>query len=253
MREFEPIPFLSEEEKSQSIQTILAIGIPEPQRLSSAIPSLLRTVGVRGLIFGVGDSIFLAILAAALLWVFLFSSLSGNNSLLYILLFITSPFLYAALHLLTTWKEIMSGTYELMMTCRCSLRQLSALRMLVFGGAAVVLSMLAGAGVAFVSSGDVSVLRCVSISFSALFLFAAAQLIVEWKWYAPKSYFAAPVFWLLSGLVLLLMGEKAESFLVNVPTFVFWIITLASLAIYCVVMKRFYFDSKEGALSHAVS
>jgi len=252
MRDYNYIPLPSKEEKEQSIQFIVASGMPARQSLSAALPIVFKSVGFRGLFFGIGECVFLAVLASVLLWVCLLSAIDSNNILLYAL-FSASPFLYAALHLLITWKEIMSGTYEFMMTCRCSLRQLTVLRMLVFGGVCVVVSVIVSTITGIISAGGISIFRCVSVSFSALFLFAAVQLLVDWKWHSPKCHFAAPIFWLLLSFVLFLLGEKSMDFIINIPNFVFWIITMISLSVYVVTVKRYYFNPKEGALKYAVS
>ena len=131
------IPYPAGDDKEKSIKLIVASGMPEQQRLSAALPKIYRYIGFRGLFFGVGECVFLTVVASILLWLSLLSTINDNTTFLYAI-FMASPFMYAALHLLTTWKEIMSGTYEYMMSCRCSLRQLTVLRMLVFGGVCVL-------------------------------------------------------------------------------------------------------------------
>lgn len=257
MNKWESILLPTEAEKRQSIQMILDCGMPAPQRLTSALPELLRTVGIRGLFFGVGDCLFVAFLAAALL-VIAFSASAGSFSVgsffsaVSIVVFLTSPFLYGLLHLLTTWKEIMCGTYELTMTCRCSLRQLTALRMLVFGGISAVLSVIGGIALSVMEQGELSALRLISISFSSLFLFAAAQLTAEWKFQAPQSYAIVPAVWITLCITLLVIGEKAAIFMEAIPTVAFMLIALLSLICYLRTLQHYYFEPQEGVLSHAV-
>ncbi len=253
MRKYEEVKLPTEEEKNKSIQTILATGMPEPQKLSCVLLYLWHSIGFRGLFFGVGDCVFLSVLLSGLLWAYLFSSLVSSQSILCVLLFLASPFLYALLHLLTIWKEIMTGTYELKMACRYSLKQMTTLRMLIFGGISVVLSITVSTGVWLMVSKEFSILRIMSISFSALFLFAAIQLLVEWKWKAPASYFFTPLFWTALSVLLLAAGEPAEHFLLEIPTAVFWLVSGGAVALYGGTLKRYYFGYKEGALSHVVS
>lgn len=250
MRDNNYVVFPTEEERERSIHSIIEIGMPEKQSLSAALPKIFKSLGFRGLFFGVGECVFLAILASILLWAGLLAAISKNN-LLYAL-FAASPFMYAALHFLTTWKEIMTGTYEIMMTCRCSRHQLTILRMLIFGGICVVASVLTGAIAGAISAGGFSIFRSMGVSFSALFLFATVQLLAEWKWHSPKCHLVAPVFWLLLCLALLFIGERSIDFIVNIPTIVFWIIAVISLFVYIITAKKYYFDQKEGALNYAV-
>lgn len=253
MRKFEEVEFPTEEEKNKSIQTILATGMPKPQKISSALLYLWHSIGFQGLFFGVGDCVFLSVLSSALLWVYLFSSLVSNQSILCVLLFLASPFLYALLHVLTIWKEIMTRTYELKMTCRYSVRQITTLRMLIFGGVSAVLAIIISTGVWLMVSKEISILRMMSISFSALFLFAAIQLFIEWKWKAPTSLFFTPIFWTALSVLLLAVGEPAEHLIFEIPTAVFWLVTGGATILFSGTLKRYYFGYKEGALSYVVS
>lgn len=252
MRKLEQAVLPTEEEKDASIQFILANGMPEPQRLPNGLFHLWRSIGFRGLFFGVEDCAFVGILSSMLVWGWLFSSLADSQSILCVLLFLASPLIYALLHLLTVWKEIMVGTYELKMACRYSLRQMTALRMLVFGGISVVLSVLASVGIWLLISQDIPILRMMSISFSALFLFAAMQLFAEWKWKVPLAYFLTPVVWCTICAVFLAIGEPVEQLLLQIPTIVFWAVAAGAAVVYFWTLKYYYFDSKEGALSHVV-
>lgn len=249
---FSKIDFPSNKEKKKSIQQILDIGVPQPKRLSIALPALWHNIGLRGLCFGVADCVFLALLASSLLWGFLFVSLTNNLHYLSVLLFLCSPFLYALLHLLTIWKEILNGTYEQLMTCRCSLRQLTTLRMLVFGAISVILTTLFNGALWTFLSTDISVLRMIGISFSSLFLFALSQLLIEWKQSAPFSTFIVSAIWMALCLLLLLLGEKSEAFLTGIPTILFYIIALFCLFCYLKTLKHYYFDAKEGALAYVI-
>lgn len=251
MRENEKIPVLSESERKESIKFIIQNGMPEKQSLISVIPDVFRSVGLRGLFFGVSDCVYLALLASAVLWLCILSVTEMNSTLLYVL-FAASPFLYASLHFLTSWKEMMNGTYELMMTFRCSLKQLTVLRMLVFGSLSVVLSVLLGAIVGAVSSGGIPLLRSLSISFSSLFLFASLQIVFDWRLKAPFCRIITPVIWIGLCVLLFVLDRKSILFLSSIPTAVFWIIAAVSLSAYVVMMKRYYFDAKEGALDYVI-
>ena len=123
-------------ERERSIAAVLDAALPQRARrgwlgwpLREFPPSLL--------FFGVEDCLFLAMLFAGLCLAP--AALAAvQNTLLPALLFLVSPALYLALHLLTTWKESMSGMLEWKRTCRVPLQKVTALRMFVFGGASVV-------------------------------------------------------------------------------------------------------------------
>ena len=247
------IPLPAEAEKNRSIQLILSRGMPEKQRLSSGLASLWRNIGPRHLFFGVGDCVFLSILAAGLFWLFLFGSSVQQNSIPYVLLFLSSPFLYGLMHVLTVWKEFMTGTYEWMMTCRCSLRQLTVMRMILFGGLSAAASVAVNWGLWLLMDKEISMVRMMSISFSGLFLFGVIQLLIEWKWSAPGAYALGPAIWIGLGGLLLWKGELTERFLFQIPTVIFWIAAAGLAAFYGWLLTRYYFETREGGLSHAVS
>ena len=244
------IPYPAGDDKEKSIQLIVAGGMPEKQRLSAALPKIYRFLGFRGLFFGVGECVFLAVLASVLLWLCLLSTIHDNTTFLYAI-FVASPFLYAALHLLTTWKEIMSGTFEYMMSCRCSLRQLTVLRMLVFGGVCVLVSVIVSAILGRITAGSISVFQGMGVSFSALFLFAAIQMVADWKWNTPICHVIAPIFWVLLSTTLFFVETRSPDFILKIPAFVFWIISIASLSVYAVVIHKYYFKPKEGVHTYA--
>lgn len=253
MGKLEHITLPTAAEKDSSIQQILDYGMPPPRRLSHSLVNLFQSVGLRGLVFGLGDCIFLSLLACGLLWLGLFAAFQSSSSLICVLLFFASPFLYAALHLITTWKEIMNGTYEQMMTCQYNLRQLTVLRMLLFGGCSVMLTVAVSGLVAVLFAHELSALRILGVSCSALFLYAAGSLFAEWKGRAPGAFFVVPLLWTALFLAFFFSGERGALLLLRLPTAVFWGLTVAALALYIWVLNHLYFDSKEGALTHAVS
>lgn len=248
----ENIPFPTEEEKENSIAFIVAEGVKQPHCFYTTILLLWRDIGLQRLFFGVGDCVFLAFLGVILVWTGIFASVKQNLNLLYLLIFLLSPFLYAILHLLTVWKDIMVGTYEQFMTLRISLRQMTTLRMLVFGGISVLLCVGISMISWFLFSDMASLIRMLSLSFAALFLFAWMELLVEWKWRAPLSYFIVPVSWIGIGGLLLGLGEQVQRVLLAIPVMVFLIVAFLFAGCYFYTLKKYYFDSKEGALYHVI-
>ena len=252
MKENEDILFPTEEEKNESIRRIVETGMPTPCRLSVVFWRLWERVGVGELFSGVGDCVFLALLGGGLVWAGTLVYAGHDPGRLYLLLFAVSPFLYLLLHLLTVWKEVMSGTYEMLMVCRLSLQQVTVLRMLIFGGISVVMSVAGNLTIWLLFAKQCSLLRMMGISFAALFLFAWLEICIEWRWSVPASYFAAPGLWAGISLLLLFLGERAGEILLSIPTAVFAAIAAAFAVLYFEKMKKIYFYSREGAQSYAV-
>ena len=248
----EYIPYPSPAERDGRIAAIIEQALPAPRRLWTAVPALWRSMGFRGLFFGVWDCTFLALLTGAAAWCSAALLAVQQEHGAYTALFITSPVLWAALHGLTMWKERMSGVWELFMTARVTLRQLSALRMLRFGGVCVAASVAASGVVRLVTRGEMSMLRLCGVSFAALFLFAAGSLLAEEYLRPPLGYPAVPVTWAVLGAVLIKLGPRAEVFLAGLPAAVTCCIAAAAAGVYLALIKRRCFTGKEAA-AHAVS
>lgn len=235
---------ISEEEKNKSIDFIISQGMPRPQTLRSCIPKLFKSVDMQTLFFGVGDCLFLAFLAFALFIVPFAYSASGGEGSLCPAVFVFSPALYGLLHFLTQWKERMSGTYELKMTCRYTLRQLTALRMLLFGGISIIICVPVTSLFYALSGESVSFPRLMGVSFSALFIFAAVLLAAFIS--AKKRYILGVyAIWTTVSVIMLNSGEKFGSLLLKVPVFLFYLTAVLALSVYLIEVRHYLFDRKE--------
>lgn len=252
MENFDKILYPTEEEKSKSIAWIVEKGIVPPRRLSDALAGILKEIGVRELFFGVGDCVFLAFMGAAFWGMGIFSSVMKHPDMVYILMFFSSPFLYALLHVLTVWKDIMTGTYEQLMTLKISLRRMTVLRMFVFGGFSVVLTVMTGIWFYVFLPDSVSVFKVLGLSFTSLFLFAWMELLVEWKWRTPFSCFAVPAVWILLGTLLTLFERNMHRLFEVIPTVFFMMTAVIFAALYYNMLKTYYFDLKEGVVHYVV-
>lgn len=261
------ILFPSEEEKNQSIALILAKGMPKPQHIFRTLAEMLHTLGIRGIFFGVGDSVFLAILCTVCLLILTAYLFISSWSIELILLFGFSPFLYASLQSLTTWKEHLSGTYEQKMVCKYSLHQVNILRMLLFGGSSVFLCIGVSLLISIAGHSVSLFFRLLGISFSALFLFAVLELLTErhttllkparklWSFYfsVPLNCFLAPLIWAMLCTVLVLFRNQTSIWLLELPVAVFWVIAIAGAVTYFKLIRDTFFKYKEGAVSYAVN
>ena len=251
MRENEKILFPAEEEREQSIQKIVAEGTPMPRSLWAAMCQAWRCVGVRGLFCGVEDCVFLALLGAGLIWTAFLGAFEGMFRDLYLPVFLVSPVFYAALYLLSFWKEQMAGTYEQLMVCRLSLRQMTVLRGLCFGSISLVATGCLSVGVWIRFGEAYPPIRMLGISSAALFLFAWMSLAIEWEIHTPRAHLYAPLAWLAGGIGLL-VWDDARTLLPRVPTVVFLLAAVLFARLYLRELKKYYFKEKEGALAYVV-
>lgn len=230
------------EERASAIQKILDQGLAErrPAR---------RTLPLSVLFFGVEDCLFLSILLAGLgLIPALASARCAPLSALPPLLFLASPALYAFPHLLTLWKDAMSGALEWKRTCRVPLRKLLALRMLVFGGGAAAADLPAAVACWAVSGRQISLPWLLGLSFSSLFLYAALSLSLPLP--RRRSALVPPALWAVLGLVPL-RWEAAGALLLQVPALVFFLLSGAGLLFVLWSLREMLGESK-GATLYAV-
>ncbi|MCQ2443412.1 MAG: hypothetical protein MJ077_09965 [Oscillospiraceae bacterium] len=253
MKDYKNIPMPTEQEKERSIQWILDNGLPQKESFGESLSELWHSIGVRGLFFGVEDSSLLALFITVLTVGYTIPFCAKYPTQSEVMLFAVSPFLYSSMFVLNIWKEYLAGMYEQKMTCRFSAYQVNALRMLVFGGLSLVVSVILSAGMCFSLQLEHSFFRLFSISASSLFLFASAQIVTEWKLRVPVCHFLVPALWLLLNGLLLQLGFSSIHLLAHIPTVVFGIITAGAATFYWNTLKTYYYSNKEGAICYAVN
>lgn len=251
MRENEKILFPGMEEREKSIEMIVTKGTQAPRSLYTALLKAWNCVGVRGLFCGVEDGVLLALFGAGMLWAGIFCTSEKATGNLYLPVFLVSPVFYAALHLLTFWKEQMAGTYEQLMVCRLSLRQMTVLRMLFFGGVSLIAAGCLSIGVWFRFGETYPPYRMFGLSSAALFLFAWLSLVIEWRFHTPLAHLFAPLVWVGGGIALLLW-DAARDLFPKIPTAVFLLAAVLFARLYAGELKKYYFKEKEGAMAYAV-
>lgn len=243
------IPLPTPAEKDRAVAAILDQALPQQPTLWG---ELRRTVGdlpLGVLFFGVGDCLFLACLVTGLC-LFPAALAAGNQCPLGPLLFLFSPLLYGTLQGLTQWKEAMSGTLEWKKTCRLSFRALTAWRMLLFGGAAVVLLVPADLLFWQLAGRPCSLGWMLALSCASLFLYAALALLCQ-----PLSGWQAlllpPLAWLGLG-VLALLWPPAALWLEGVPLGVFLLLAAGGLGAFLWQLDRAISHPKKGGSPYAV-
>ena len=246
-REFIPLP--TPEEKDRAVEAILAAGLCPGPTLGGQLRQAARRLPLWALFFGVGDCLFLSCLLTGLCLVPA-ALAAGGPSPLAPLLFLFSPVLYACLHLLTQWKEAMSGTLAWKRTCRLSFSVLAAWRMLLSGGAAVAVSVPCNLLLWQMSGRQLSLLWMLSLSFSSLFLYGALTLGCQ-RLPLRLSALVPPLVWVGLGMIPLVWSPAAV-WLEGVPTLVFLLLAAGGLGAFLWQLDRSISHPTEGGRYHAV-
>ena len=185
------IPMPTEAEKQQAIARILDVSLPPRPNLGRELLETLRAVGAPVLFFGTWDCLALSLLIWALCLLPALV-LAGSTGSLAPALFLFSPLLYAALSLLTAWKDLQAGLWEWTWTFRVSARMVAALRMLGFGGVAVLLCVPANGALWLLTGQERSFGWMLALSLTSLFLYGALSLVCQ-RLRGPARWLAAPV------------------------------------------------------------
>lgn len=247
---WDEIPVPTEAEKDAAVCQILDAGLPARPGLWHTLTETFQAVGLRTLFFGAADCLFLAVLFLVLCLLPAAAAAARQGSLGPVL-FLLSPALYAALHLLTAWKETQSGTLEWRQTCRISLGTMTALRMLVFGSASVLVCVPANLLLWYLAGGEVSLFWMVALSVSSLCVYGVLSLYCL-RLRGIAGLLTAPAAWSALGIVPLLW-ERAARWLNGVPTVLFCLLTAAVLALYFTELRRFCRRCAEGGSIYALS
>ena len=236
----EKIPMPTGEERQAAIRRIVELSGVEQRARRQSIP--LSVV-----FFGVEDCLFLPVLAALLCLIP--GAAIARFDPVAPMLFLFSPALYAALHLLTAWKDTASGVAEWRRSCKLSACTILALRMLVFGGLAVIVCVPANILLWLTSGRSWSLPWMLGLSFSSLFLYAALTLFCL---RLRRGMVFPPVAWGVTGL-LLLVWEQGSELLLRVPVLVLFFLAAAGLA-YCVLtLERMLRYPNQGGRFYAYS
>lgn len=242
------IPMPSQKEKDRQIALILDQGIPAAPRLWETLGETLRTLGWQGLFFGATDCIFLSALVTLLCLVPVWgaSQQTGVGSVA----FLFSPVLYGALSFFTSWKELQSGTLEWLRTCRVSHRAVTALRMLVFGGVAVMVAVPGSVLLWELTGREQPLLWTIAISVSGICLYGLLALYCL-RLDGFPGLVAAPAAWaVVAGLPL--VWERAAMAIYGIPAAVFCLIAAVAAALYLMELGRFC-RRRTGGKIHAFS
>ena len=239
---------LTPAERERAIARILDAGALPRRSLLAELRTVYAALDLRMLFFGVGECLFLALVAAVLLFIPMAAAVPYEN--MASLLFLFSPVLYALLTLFTAWKEQSCGVLDWRQTCRVSLRETAALRMLVFGGISVLTLVPANAVLWALSPVQVSFGWMLGVSLSSLFLYGALSLMFQ-QLRRRAGWLMAPVVWTLAGLILLSVPQAGAA-LLQVPAVVFFLLAGGWLAVYLLELRRFCLISRKGDMCDAL-
>lgn len=245
------IEYPTREEIEVQIAQITARGLRKRHSLFYYISDIYRNAGLRMIFHGVTDVVFIALMAAAGIAAgFIASVFSGiySDPQFHAALFTASPVVYILLCLLSFWKETLSGTYDLKMSCKYTVYHLSALRMLVFSCLSIIFNLCVVGVLCFLFQG-LNFWKLFFISAASLFLFSVLLLFGLLNRDGRASTLIISGLWIAGSLTAFAcFGHAYEEFLQTMPLMVHIFVAAILIVCYGAEMARLLFRQKEGSL-----
>ncbi|MCM1048603.1 MAG: hypothetical protein NC433_09265 [Clostridiales bacterium] len=234
---------LSENEKDIAISEIVKKGIIKPSDKLREILDVKHICTFHTIFFGVEDCLFLGLLIAACLWFFL---IQADSQVIVCLIFAFSPFAYIVSYLLTAWKEHLLQLYEVKMTCKYTIRQISAFRMIYFSGFNIFLNVLLLSALIKFWFSAVIFWKILGLSFSAVFLYGVIMLVFQIKGKLYLTIIFPPALWgIVNAWVIAFYGEKLEGALLNLAGGLLIAIMAAVFMIYLITLFTFLISTSQ--------
>ncbi|MDR1069829.1 MAG: hypothetical protein LBL37_03500 [Gracilibacteraceae bacterium] len=238
---------LTPAEKERAIENILDRGLRKPRSFWAALREIRRLLGYRFVFWDTAQALVSSVITLA--GVALFIALSPA-ALRHTVLFGCSPLLFMVVMLFAETMECAGGLYELKLTCRYTIRQITALRILCFS----LLGIAFCAGVTACQAKNMhEVLRLFPLSLCALFICAFISLFLIRRLAGKQTYALAAALWAaIACLPAFLFGKKWESFLLDLPAVVTAGAALLAAALFLLEIKKFTRARREEAAPYAV-
>ena len=205
-------------EREAAIAGILARGLVRPVSTVVFLRDMLGRLGLRVIFRGSLPGVVLSLMVAVLyvVAVVFYERQWNGDANYYAWVFLFSPLLFVGLTLSSEITERLAGElYALKMTCRYTVRQISAFRLLCFSLAGTVFAVIGGY-VFHTATEAGQLMQLLSLSLGSVFLctlliiFTIRRLRVGW-WFGALS-------WMVLGFVpILLLGQQWGEILSHVP------------------------------------
>ncbi|MDR0294282.1 MAG: hypothetical protein LBH95_09055 [Oscillospiraceae bacterium] len=224
---------MNEREKNASIAYILSQSPLKPRPARARAAGMLRAIGLRYIFWDTGYSLFFAAVTLAAVTA-LFLAAPGEYR--YSAAVAVAPLLFLLTSAFAETSERADGLYELKQTCRYTIRQIAALRVLCYsvaGAAFTAVVAAAGAkdGYEFISLFPL----CLSALFACAALSLAAMRFLRGKW-GGAAFLAAWAF--VSAALPFSLGERWETLLGGTPAAISAVIAVTGAAALAVQLSK---------------
>ena len=224
---------IDEREKNASIELILSQGLVKPQTTRERISEILLIIGFRHIFWDTGYSLFFAVVSIACV-VFIF--VVSPNDFRHTASLSAAPLMFLLITAFAETTERFCCLYELKQTCRYTIRQITALRMMCYG----VIGTVFTAVIAVIDAKDAyEFLSMFPLCLSALSICAVLSLMVI-RFFRSKWICAAfSALWAFISVVpAFTLNKEWELFLSGFPVVVSIIIALTGIVIFFLQISK---------------
>jgi hypothetical protein len=231
MNMIKPSPY----EKNRTIEDILSKGLSKPKSLWNYIHEIYHALGLRYIFMGTAPAILMTV-AAILAWIRLFPFAPEQHP--YATLFALAPAFFLVMVCITETIERVGGLYEIKMTCKYTIQQITAFRVLCFSLMGAVFCTLTSLYFSRLPV-DYSFFKALSISFCALFLCAVLTLVILRLFNRLWMYLSAILLWLTIGILpVRFFGRSWELLLAQIPIAETLFVTVMVCALFLIEIKK---------------
>lgn len=224
---------------AREIDYIVEEGIKSKKSFYMYMKEMYNQLGFRYIFKDITEIIFIIFLALISCSYIIFNFNIEENDYyckIYLLIVIASPILYLIISL---WSFISSKerkTYELEMSCKYNLYQVSVFRMLVFSIISILFNVIFIYLIARINS-NIDFLRGVMIGITSLFIFAVISL---YMLFAIRSRYISILLWLSVNIIPSLIKPNIyTSILTTTPIYVYFVVTSICIYFYINKLKKF--------------
>jgi hypothetical protein len=235
---------MNENERNASIEYILSRGLVKPQSTRERTMEMIRTMGFRFIFWDMGYSLFFALLSiTAVTTLFSFAPDSYHRAAAVA----CAPMLFLLITLFSETSERALGLFELKQTCRCTITQITTLRVLCYSFAGTVFTIII---TAVSVEGVYEFFSLFPLCLSALFLCAVLEISVMRAFRGRWASAVCSAAWVCVNILLpLSLKETWETLLRAMPLAVSLALAAASILIFGYQISKMLAEARKYAVA----
>lgn len=229
-------------EKDISIEYILNNGLSKPKSLRCYLREIYRTLGPCYVFMNTAQAIIISAIAAAAFS--LFYPLSHEQNI-YSTLFACAPVFFMCIVMFTEAIERTGEMYELKMTLKYTIQQITAFRILCFSFLGTISCILMSFYFSRLTIAF-NFLKAFSVSLCSLFICALLTIFIMEHFNHRWIYFSAMFVWIIISLLpSWIFGQAWELFLSNIPVAITILVAIVVYSLFLLETKKFMTHKRE--------